>query len=113
MARPPRNPFYAVLGIVGFAFTITAAAYCVAVLRGVRPASETGGRHPLDRLMDDHGTTILVVEIALLAVATVGAIWLDHLAGERIRRERAARETAVSEETVGVTDAVDTGADAS
>jgi hypothetical protein len=111
MARPPRNPFYAVLGIVGFAFTVTAAAYCVAVLRGVRPAAVTGGRHPLDRLMDDHGTTILVVEIALLAVATVGAIWLDHLAGERIRRARAAREAALAEPDGSA--ATDTGADAS
>jgi hypothetical protein len=107
MARPPRNPFYALLGIVGFAFTVTAAAYCVAVLRGLRPAAETGGRHSLDRLMDDHGTTILVVEIGLLAVATVGAIWLDHLAGEKIRRERADREAAAP------LPPADTGADAS
>ena len=94
MVRPPRNPFYAVLGIVGFGFTVTAAAYCVSVLRGVRPASETGGRHAFDRLMDLHGTTILTAEIAVLAVATVGAIWVDHAAGERIRRERAARDAA-------------------
>ena len=58
-------------------------------------------RHALDRLMDDHGTTILVVEIALLAVATVGAIWLDHVAGERIRRERAAREAVAAEPADG------------
>lgn len=96
MSRPPRNPFYAILGIVGFAFTITAAAYCVSVLRGIRPAGGAAGgeSHALDRLMDDHGTTILVAEIAVLAIATVGAIWLDHVAGERIRRERAAREAA-------------------
>jgi len=93
MPRLPRNPFYAVLGVVGVIFTVTASAYCVTVLRGVRarPAAEP---HALDRLMDDHGTTILVAEIAVLAVATVGAIWLDHAAGERIRRERAAREAA-------------------
>jgi hypothetical protein len=94
MVRPPRNPFYALLGIVGFAFTITAAAYCVAVLRGVRPASETGGRHTLDQLMDLHGTSILTAELVVLAIATVGAVWLDHLAGERIRRDRAARDAA-------------------
>ena len=35
---------------------------------------------------------LLVGEIAVLAVATVGAIWIDHVAGERIRRERAARD---------------------
>ena len=94
MPRPPRNPFYAVLGIVGFAFTITAAASCVAVLRGVRPASATGGTHVLDVLLSRYGTQLLVGEIAVLAVATVGAIWLDHVAGEKVRRERAAREAA-------------------
>ncbi len=88
MPRPPRNPFYAVLGIVGFAFTITAAASCVAVLRGVRPVSATGGSHLLDAFMARYGTPLLVGEIAVLAVATVGAIWLDHAAGERTRRER-------------------------
>ena len=94
MPRPPRNPFYAVLGIVGFAFTITAAASCVAVLRGVRPVADTGGSHLLDDLMARYGTLLLVGEIALLAVATVGAIWLDHVAGEKVRRERAARQAA-------------------
>lgn len=99
MPRPPRNPFYAVLGVVGFAFTITVAASCVAVLRGLRPAGEPGGRHPFDRLLDEHGTTLLVWEIAILAVATVGAIWVDHVAGERIRRARAARETMPPDDT--------------
>jgi multisubunit Na+/H+ antiporter MnhB subunit len=94
MPRPPRNPFYIVLGIVGFAFTVTAAASCVAVLRGVRPVTDTGGSHLLDALMARYGTSLLVGEIAVLAVATVGAIWLDHLAGERVRRERAARQAA-------------------
>ena len=91
MPRPPRNPFYALLGIVGFAFTITAAASCVAVLRGVRPAAATGGNHVLDVFLARYGTPLLIGEIAVLAVATVGAIWVDHVAGERIRRERAAR----------------------
>ena len=45
-------------------------------------------------LMDNYGTTILGAEIALLAVATVGAIWLDHAEGERIRRQRAAERAA-------------------
>ena len=44
--------------------------------------------------MDNYGTTILGAEIALLAVATVGAIWLDHAEGERIRRQRAAERAA-------------------
>lgn len=97
MHRPVRNPFYAILGVVGFLFTITAAAYCISVLRGIRPeTARTGGGHALERLMDDHGTTILVTEIAVLAVATIGAIWLDHLEGERIRRRREAERIAAT-----------------
>ncbi len=89
MLRQPRNPFYVILGIVGFAFTITAAAYCVSVLRGIRPeTSGERGAHPMERLMDLHGTTILTAELVILAIATVGAVWLDHVAGERMRRER-------------------------
>jgi hypothetical protein len=95
MSRPARNPFYVVLGAVGILFTITAAAYCVAVLRGIRPeTAKQGGGHALERLMDGHGTTILVSEIAVLAVATVGAIWLDHVEGERTRRRRTAERAA-------------------
>ena len=94
MPRPPKNPFYALLGIAGFALTITAAAYCVAVLRGIRPATDTGGSHALDRLVDEYGTMLLISEIALLGFATVGAIWLDHVAGEKIRRQRAAQAAA-------------------
>jgi len=82
------------------------------VLRGIQPAGGKAGGgepHALDRLMDDHGTMILVVEIALLAVATVGAIWVDHVAGERIRRERAAQQTGLPD----AAPASDSGADAS
>ena len=68
MPRPRRNPFDLVLGLVGFLFVVTAASYCVTVLRGVRPAGDVAP-HPLDRFMADHGTTALVVELVLLAVA--------------------------------------------
>ena len=36
--------------------------------------------------MDRHGTTLLVVEIALLAVGTVGAIAVDELGHREVRR---------------------------
>lgn len=90
MIRPRRNLFYPLLGIVGFVFTITAASYCVSVLRGVRPETATREPHALQRLMDRHGTAILVGELVVLAIATVGAVGLDHVEGERIRAARAA-----------------------
>jgi hypothetical protein len=99
MPRPRRNLFYPLLGIVGFVFTITAASYCVSVLRGIRP--ETAGQEPhaLQQLMDRHGTSILVGELVVLAIATVGAVGLDHVEGERIRaaREAERRREADSE----------------
>jgi hypothetical protein len=90
MRRSRSNPFYAVLGVVGFAFTITACMYCLSVLRGIRPTDPAGRPHPLETLMDRYGTPLLVGEIALLAVATFGAVALDHVEGERVRRERQA-----------------------
>lgn len=92
MSRRRGNPFYLVLGIVGFMFTITALSSCLAVLRGLRPERAVATRaHPLQKLMDRHGTAILVGELVVLAIATVGAVAVDHVAGER---ERAAREAA-------------------
>ena len=105
MPRPPRNQFYAILGIVGFAFTITAAAYCVSELRGVLPeTSASRGEHALDRLMDLHGTTLLTAELMVLAIATVGAVWIDHVAGEKIRREREAARVPGPANTTSGTD---------
>lgn len=103
MSRPPRNPFYVILGVVGFLFTITAAAYCVTVLRGIRPeTSGTRGEHPMEWLFDQYGTTMLTGEIIVLAIATVGAIWLDHVAGEKVRRERDAERVRLrAEESAG------------
>ena len=78
MPRRRRNPFYALLGLVGCAFTVTATSYCVAVLRGVRPETSRLAATGLMAVMDRHGTAILVGELVLLAVATVGAVALDQ-----------------------------------
>ena len=97
MARPRRNPFYLLLGVVGFLFTLTAANYGFAVLRGVKHAAagDETPPHVLQTLMDRHGTSILIGELLVLAVATFGAVAVDHADGERIRREtRAGRERA-------------------
>ena len=60
--------------------------------RGVRSASagERAETHPLQSFMDRHGTAILVGELVILAIATVGSVAVDHAEGERIRRERQA-----------------------
>lgn len=88
MARRPFNPFYLLLGLAGFAFTITAASSCVAVLRGVRPEAGRPPRAAFDRLLDRHGTAILVGELVVLAIATVGAVATDQAAGRRAAARR-------------------------
>ena len=91
MAVSRTNPFYVVLGVVGFLFTVTATSYCLSVLRGVRPETATAATpHPLERLMDRHGTALLAGELAILAIATFGAVAVDPFAGERLRRQRSA-----------------------
>jgi hypothetical protein len=78
MPRRRRNPFYALLGIAGFAFTVTATSYCLSVLRGVRPETSRVASTGLMAVMDRHGTAILAAELVVLAVATAGAVALDH-----------------------------------
>jgi hypothetical protein len=73
-----RNPFYPLLGLVGILFTVTAMSYCMAVLRGVRPETAARAKAGIEHLMDRHGTTILVGELLVLAIATVGAVAVDH-----------------------------------
>jgi hypothetical protein len=88
------NPFYGLLVVVGLAFCITAMTYGVMMVRETRAAgsSELVANHALMQLMNDHGNTILLIELALLAVCTFGAIGTDEF-WQRRARERAKRLT--------------------
>ncbi len=86
MRRTRPNPFTVLLGVVGIAFTLTASAYCVSVLRGVGPARPDAAPQAFDRLLARHGTTALVVELVILAVATFGSIAVDEMGHREIRR---------------------------
>ncbi len=89
MSRPIRNPFYIVLGIIGFTFTITAASYCLSVLRGIRPQATLEQKsHPLEELMDRHGTSLLSGQLIILAIATVGAVTVDHINSKKISSKK-------------------------
>jgi hypothetical protein len=89
-----RNPFYALLVIVGLAFVLTATAYCVMAFREVRTpvaaAEEMAmtARHPLVTWMHNNGTTALLTELALLAVFVVGAITTDEYWQRRASNKR-------------------------
>ncbi len=92
------NPFSVLLGIVGIAFTLTASCYCLFVLRGIRPETARSAPHALELAIDRWGTTTLVVELALLALATFGSIAFDEIGHREVRgllrdeRDRKARE---------------------
>jgi hypothetical protein len=74
------NPFYGMLVAVGIVFVITACAYGVMTVKMLQPegAAEvraaTGG---LLRWLDQHGMTLLLGELAVLAALTFAAIGTD------------------------------------
>ncbi len=82
--------------MVGVAFSVTACAYALLMVRATRPDSSGAARSvsPVEegglmKLLDEHGMEILGVEVLLLALATIGAIGLDQY--------RSAREKESSE----------------
>jgi hypothetical protein len=94
--RSTVNPFYFLLILVGIAFFITACAYGVVTFRALRSLDvDAGGSRLLD-WMDQHGMTLIWVELGLLAVGVFGAIWLDSVRESRAA-QRAARPTSPSE----------------
>jgi hypothetical protein len=55
----------------------------MAVLRGVRPETSRHSRSALDTFIDRHGTALLVGELVVLAIATVGSVAHDSRSGGR------------------------------
>ncbi|HWB09548.1 MAG TPA: hypothetical protein VG826_10000 [Pirellulales bacterium] len=72
------NPFYALLVALGIAFALTACAYSVMTLRAVRPQNEEAGGGALIEFLDKHGGRLMAGELALLGMASVGAIATDR-----------------------------------
>jgi hypothetical protein len=81
-----KNPFYALLVVVGVLFSLTACAYFVMALRGANPELVRDSRGWLAAL-EEHGLRVLLVELAVLAVATFGAIGTDDYWTRRAKRE--------------------------
>lgn len=94
-----RNPFYVLLLIVGILFLITTCAYAVMAARGVSPASQDGSAsgEQLMTFLDEHGFTVMMVEIALLGVTTFAAMATDRFWMRRF----------AAEEEQGTTDSTD------
>jgi hypothetical protein len=75
------NPFFTALLVVGTVFALTACAYGVMTVRGLDPQepNDLG----LMGIMSRWGLTILLAELALLAVLTVLAIGTDDFWARR------------------------------
>ena len=87
--RSATNLFYALLVVLGIAFTLTACAYCVMALKSVRPQTEqqaAGGESLLD-FLDRHGAALMAGELAALAAATFAAIATDRYWMRRAYRQ--------------------------
>jgi hypothetical protein len=82
-----KNPFYGLTVIAGVAFALTACAYFVMALRGAKPELAATS-HGLIAVLEQHGLSILAGELAVLAVATFGAIGLDDYGARRTKRAR-------------------------
>jgi hypothetical protein len=84
-----RNPFYALLVVVGIAFVVSASAFCFMAYSDVMLVD--GGPASASRLMqfmDQHGMILLGGEVLLLGLFTIGAICSD----EYWQRRAAAQE---------------------
>ena len=93
--RSAVNPFYLLLILLGIAFAITACAYSVMTLKAVRPqpaAADSAGGAAMLEFLDRHGGELMAGELALLAVATVGAIATDRYWMRRACDEYQARQ---------------------
>jgi len=90
-SKKSANPFYALLVLVGVAFVVSAAAFCVMTVRATAAGGVPTTEHPLLAWMDQHGVTLLIVELALLMISTFGAIGTDSYWQRRAARSHDAR----------------------
>lgn len=72
-----RNPFYIALLFVGGIFGITACAYVVMMLAMANPRAGDPDQSVFIYAMNRYGTTILLVELGMLGVLTLGSIATD------------------------------------
>lgn len=76
-----KNPFYALLLPAGAIFCVTAFAYGFMAFQAVNASREIVAQqadHPLYQWLSRHGTMAILLELAVLAVLTVGAIGTDR-----------------------------------
>lgn len=76
-----KNPFYALLIPAGMVFIVTACAYGFMAFQMVNAGSSGAdlyADHPLFSWLRAHGNRAMLIELAVLAVLTVGSIATDR-----------------------------------
>jgi hypothetical protein len=108
----PLNPFYFLLAVVGVAFCVSASAFGLMTLRQSRAPQavlleeEQNQVHPLMKLMDQYGMTILISELGVLAVFSFAAMATDQMhTNKQARAESLAKSSTTDSPSPVVTDA--------
>ena len=76
-----RNPFYPFLVVVGLVFAITSCGFAVMMVIDINSTGEldSAGEPGFVQLFRDYGFAALMIELAVLALATIGAIATDEM----------------------------------
>jgi len=100
--KKPVNPFYIVLVLSGLAFGLTALGYFIMAARAtydpVSSLEEMDRAGGLMAVMDRYGVQMMIVELIVLAVATVLAIGTDRF-WVRLHESRQAASAGPTEES--------------
>jgi len=76
------NPFYIVLVVAGLVFLLTACAYGVMAVKQLRAPHTLPAQVEADasfvEFMDQHGPKAMLIELAILGVATFAAMSTDR-----------------------------------
>ena len=81
----PVNPFYAVLVVAGVTFALTATMYGVMTVRSLDArAAEPEG---IIAFMEQHGLTLMIIELVVLALLTGAAIGTDDYWMRGVKRK--------------------------
>jgi uncharacterized protein YggT (Ycf19 family) len=95
--KEPTNPFYIVLVIVGVIFIVTASAFTLLLIQQNRTTASAllDPSSPLLVFVRRQGMSLMGLEVAVLGVASVCAMWLDS---HRDRKAALLKEEAAKTE---------------
>jgi len=74
------NPFFLLLGIAGAVFVVSAVLYGAMALQISHAVGDWADQepiHPLLLFFRENGTMVLLIELAVLGILAVAAIWSD------------------------------------